>query len=67
MRRIGSFRNAGFADLPERFRSLWSRASLAGLSVAVCNSRETCQTLQTRVSTAQIAVYVPNGVEAPLA
>ena len=67
VRRIGSFRNAGFADLPERFRGLWSRASLAGLSVAVCNSRETCQTLQTRVSTAQSAVYVPNGVEAPLA
>jgi glycosyltransferase involved in cell wall biosynthesis len=67
VRRIGSFRNAGFADLPERFRGLWSRASLAGLAIAVCNSRETRQTLLPRVSKAQQAVYVPNGVEAPLA
>ncbi|BAU92784.1 group 1 glycosyl transferase [Methylorubrum populi] len=65
VRRVGSFRNAGFADLPERFRGLWSKASLAGLSIAVCNSRETRQTLLTRGSTAQQAVYVPNGVETP--
>lgn len=65
VRRIGSFRNAGFADLPERFRGLWSRASLAGLSVAVCNSRETRETLLAHASASQRAVYVPNGVEVP--
>ncbi|GJD75735.1 glycosyltransferase [Methylobacterium goesingense] len=65
VRRIGSFRNAGFADLPQRFRGLWSRASLAGLSVAVCNSRETRETLLASTSASQRVVYVPNGVEAP--
>lgn len=65
VRRIGSFRNAGFADLPQRFRGLWSRASTAGLSVAVCNSRETRETLLACGSASQQVVYVPNGVEAP--
>src|SRR5215469_11781437 len=38
---IGSFRAEIFADLPVRRRWLWAWTSLAGISTAVCNSRET--------------------------
>ncbi len=61
-RRIGSFRNAAFADLPSRFRWLWSRMSLAGVSTVVCNSRETLAELS-RTTTKKTFVYAPNAVE----
>ena len=67
IRRIGSFRNAMFADLPSRFRAVWSWASLAGISVAVCNSRDTCEQLARRPLLRPRAVYVPNVVERPAA
>lgn len=63
-RRIGSFRNALFSDLPTTFRAAWARASVAGISVAVCNSRDTLEGLRT-VGPRLAAVYVPNGVELP--
>jgi glycosyltransferase involved in cell wall biosynthesis len=62
VRRIGSFRNAAFADLPQRLRWLWSWMSLAGVSVAVCNSRETHGAIAGRGAPKQ-AVYVPNAVQ----
>lgn len=65
IRRIGSFRNSLFADLPTRFRGLWSWASLAGVSIAVCNSRDTFAQLSSRKAARPKAAYVPNGVEAP--
>ncbi len=65
VRRIGSFRNALFADLPTRMRSLWAYASLAGISVAVCNSRDTFEQLSSRRALRPKPAYVPNGVEAP--
>ena len=40
-RRIGSFRNATFADLPTQYGWLWRWMSMAGVSTVVCNSRET--------------------------
>lgn len=58
--RVGSFRNSLFSDLPERGRALWARASVAGLSLAVCNSRETHRALAARGGA---SAYVPNGVE----
>lgn len=60
-RRVGSFRNSLFSDLPERGRAAWAWASRAGLSLAVCNSRETFRDLLGRGGQ---AAYVPNGVEA---
>ena len=65
IRRVGSFRNAMFSDLPTRLRPLWSWASLAGISTAVCNSRDTFEQLSRRGSVSPRAVYVPNCVEAP--
>ncbi|MHB2205433.1 glycosyltransferase [Methylobacterium sp. CM6257] len=62
-RRIGSFRNSLFSDLPERARAVWAWASAAALSVAVCNSYETFAALSARSGLACKAVYVPNGVE----
>jgi glycosyltransferase involved in cell wall biosynthesis len=60
---VGSFRNELFVDLPARRRWLWSRMSLAGISTAVCNSRET-QTQIARHSGSRIKVlFVHNGVE----
>lgn len=61
-RRIGSFRNALFADLPTRFRWLWSWISLAGISTVVCNSRETQAQLAGRHGSRKEVVYVPNAV-----
>lgn len=63
VRRIGSFRNALFADLPTRFRWLWSWMSLAGISTVVCNSRETKTQLAGRHGSGKEVVYVPNAVE----
>jgi glycosyltransferase involved in cell wall biosynthesis len=65
IRRVGSFRNALFADLPDRLASAWSWASLAGVSIAVCNSRETFHQLARQKILRPKAVYVPNGVEVP--
>jgi glycosyltransferase involved in cell wall biosynthesis len=62
VRRIGSFRNAAFADLPARLRWLWSRMSLAGISVAVCNSRETQARIAGR-SAGKPVVFIPNAVQ----
>jgi len=65
IRRVGSYRNAMFADLPTRLRSVWAWASLAGISAAVCNSRDTFEQLSSRRALRPKATYVPNGVEAP--
>lgn len=62
---IGSFRNAGFADLPSRLRPLWSWASLAPLAAVVCNSRETADLLLRRSAPGQRVLFVPNAVEPP--
>lgn len=63
IRRIGSFRNALFADLPDRGRAAWVWASKAALSVAVCNSRETFEAFPGGANRTCRAVYVPNGVD----
>lgn len=63
--RIGSFRNALFADLPARLRPAWAWASLAGISLAVCNSRETYDEIALRKAARPRPVYIPNGVEPP--
>lgn len=60
--RIGSFRNASFADLPSRFRGVWEWAGLAGVSAVVCNSLETQVELQKRVGKTKTIVYAPNAV-----
>ncbi|MFN8486156.1 MAG: glycosyltransferase family 4 protein [Caldilineaceae bacterium] len=61
---IGSFRNAHFADLPERHRWFWTWFSLAGVSAIVCNSQETCAVMRAKASRRQQVLYVPNGVQA---
>jgi glycosyltransferase involved in cell wall biosynthesis len=61
---IGSFRNAAFADLPERGRRIWSWLSLAGLAAIVCNSPETLAVLQAKVKGRRPLLYAPNGVQA---
>jgi glycosyltransferase involved in cell wall biosynthesis len=63
VRRIGSFRNAGFSDLPSRQRWLWSWMSLAGISTAVCNSRGTKTELSARCGSTREVVFVPNAVD----
>ncbi|MDR6756408.1 glycosyltransferase involved in cell wall biosynthesis [Mycoplana sp. BE70] len=63
IRSIGSFRNALFADLPTGLRGLWSWMSVAGISTAVCNSRETQRQLAHRLGSKKRVVYVPNAVE----
>lgn len=64
-RRIGSFRNRLFADLPERGRRLWTWFSLAGISTFVCNAPATYEALRSRVGARSTVVYVPNSVQAP--
>lgn len=63
--RIGSFRNALFADLPARFRPFWAWASLSAISLAVCNSKETFDEIALRKAAHPKPVYIPNGVEPP--
>lgn len=63
IRCVGSFRNALFADLPTRFRWLWSWISMAGVSAIVCNSRETKMQLAYHYGAGKKVVYVPNAVE----
>lgn len=63
--RIGSFRNALFADLPARLRPAWAWASLSAISLAVCNSRETYNEIALRKAARPKPVYIPNGVELP--
>ena len=58
--RIGSFRNALFADLPQRLGWLWSWMSLAGIDAVVCNSHETETQLHRRVNGAKTVAFVPN-------
>jgi len=61
--RVGSFRNATFSDLPTRFRGLWARLSLAGVTTVVCNSRETQAELSRIAGAAKNVVYVSNAVQ----
>jgi len=63
IRCVGSFRNALFADLPTRFRWLWSWMSMAGVSTVVCNSSETKTQLASRHGSGKKVVYIPNAVE----
>lgn len=63
--RIGSFRNALFADLPARLRPFWAWASLSAISLAVCNSKETYDEIALRKTAHPKPVYIPNGVEPP--
>ena len=60
---IGSFRAEIFADLPIRRRQLWAWMSLAGISTAVCNSRETQTQLASRSGSRVKAFFVPNTAE----
>lgn len=61
--RIGSFRNALFADLPQRGRWLWRWLSIAGVSTIVCNSVETCEQAIAYCRGRKHVVHVPNAVE----
>lgn len=61
--RVGSFRSAGYGDLPVRGRALWSWASRTGLTTIVCNSPETAEVLRRRARARQRVVFVPNAVE----
>jgi glycosyltransferase involved in cell wall biosynthesis len=61
--RMGSFRSAGFADLPRRYRPVWAWASHARLSTIVCNSPETAAELRRRTCGRQRVRFVPNAVE----
>jgi len=63
IKRIGSFRNAKYAKLPERFRIFWRWASIGASSILVCNSKETSDGLQEDIRKNQELVYIPNGVE----
>lgn len=63
VRRVGSFRNNLFADLPERRRRLWVWLSLAGITTAVCNSRSTYEALRRRLGARKAVEFVPNSVE----
>lgn len=63
--RIGSFRNAVFADLPAYLRPVWAWASLSAISLAVCNSRETYDEIALRRRAWPKLAYIPNGVEPP--
>lgn len=62
--RVGSFRNTGFTDLPSRWRRLWTWASLAGISTAVCNSRGTQAEISGHCSSTKNVVYIPNAIQA---
>src|SRR6185437_6623323 len=59
--RIGSFRNADFSDLPKRMRGAWRWMSLRGISLAICNSRETLAAIADNRGLR--SVFVPNAVE----
>lgn len=59
---IGSFRNALFADLPERFRWLWAWTSLARLTAVVCNSKGAAIAVTARCGDRLNVVFAPNQV-----
>jgi glycosyltransferase involved in cell wall biosynthesis len=63
MSRAGSFRNAGFADLPGRWRRVWSLLSRSAVSLAVCNSAETAAELRHVRRRPKDVVYLRNAVE----
>ncbi len=60
---IGSFRNALFADLPERHRWLWAWSSIAAVTTVVCNSRRTEADAALRCRRDARILYVPNVVQ----
>ncbi len=60
---IGSFRNASFADLPARLRWFWTWFSIAGLTKAVCNSRETWMQLNRLRGLKKRVIHIPNAVQ----
>ena len=62
-RRIGSFRNASFADLPTQYGWLWRWMSTAGISTFVCNSRETKAQFASNRGPRKAVHFVPNAVE----
>jgi glycosyltransferase involved in cell wall biosynthesis len=59
---IGSFRNDFHFDFPKRHRRLRVWASVAGISIAVCNSQETTLAVRSRAASSKRVVHVPNGV-----
>jgi len=63
IRRIGSFRNIYGFDLPERHRWLREWANLAGINIAVCNSKETAAVVEQHIGRHKQVVYIPNSVE----
>jgi len=62
VRCLGSFRNALFADLPDRARWVWAWMSVAPLRTIVCNSRAAASEASRRCGTRTNVVYVPNAV-----
>ena len=62
-RRIGSFRNATFADLPTQYGWFWRWMSKAGVSTFVCNSRETKTQFASYRGPGKAVHYVRNAVE----
>jgi glycosyltransferase involved in cell wall biosynthesis len=63
MHRIGSFRNAAFADLPSKLRSIWSWLSVSAVTDVVCNSRETQIEIARRHGAGRRVIYAPNAVQ----
>lgn len=62
VRCLGSFRNALFADLPERARWLWAWISVAPLRTIICNSHAAASEARRRCGPGTKVVYVPNAV-----
>ena len=62
---VGSYRNALFADLTPRLRSLQAWAGAVRLHTLIANSAETASALETR--TRGRVLLVPNAVEQPAA
>lgn len=61
---IGSFRNARFADLPQRGRRAWGWLSQAAVASVLCNSTETAEALSRDGRSRRPVLYLPNAVEA---
>lgn len=63
--RVGSFRSAGFNELPGRARGIWTWLSVRSVTTIICNSDETAAEVQRCISNRQHVVCVPNAVEPP--